>query len=79
MNIDMLVKRIESLNKENQIRVLKWFVDKDTLISENNNGVFINLNGMTYNQLLVLDIFVQSLEKTEPKKQNLLNWLNNNG
>jgi len=79
MNIDILVKRIESLNKENQIRVLKWFVDKDTLISENNNGVFINLNGMTYNQLLVLDIFVQSLEKTEPKKQNLLNWLNNNG
>ena len=76
MNIDILVKRIESLNKENQIRVLKWFVDKETLISENNNGVFINLNGMTYNQLLVLDIFVQSLEKIEPKKQNLLNWLN---
>ena len=76
MNIDILVKRIESLNKENQIRVLKWFVDKSKLMSENHNGVFINLNSMTNNEIIILDIFVQSLEKIEPKKENIITWLN---
>ena len=75
MDIHLLIKRIEPMKKENQICVLKWFANKSVLLSKNKNGVFNNLNGMTDDSIASLDLYVQSLEKTEMKKENLFDWL----
>lgn len=54
-NISGLKDQIESLNKHHQIEILRILKqDKTITLNENNNGVFINITGITeelYNKL----------------------------
>jgi hypothetical protein len=54
-NITGLKDQIESLNKHHQIEILRILKqDKTITLNENNNGVFINITGITeelYNKL----------------------------
>tara|TARA_Y100000741_G_scaffold290599_1_gene230703 strand:+ start:2723 stop:3031 length:309 start_codon:yes stop_codon:yes gene_type:complete len=56
---------IESLNKEQQIQILRLFKENKIPINENKNGVFINLTSMSEDILSKLDTHLQHIISQE--------------
>lgn len=51
-------EQIESLNKQRQIEVLKIFIENEVPVSENKNGIFINLSTLENNVLHKLTFYL---------------------
>ena len=58
MNLIKLVQRIEALNKEKQILILKFSVDNNIKISSNKCGTFINLSLVDKEKLDELESYI---------------------
>lgn len=87
IDIIQLCKIIEGFNKEDQIEILKIInSDSNNVISENNNGSFINmedLSNKTINDInyyveyvLKKNIDIQSIEHKKDKLKNNINDIN---
>ena len=55
----------QSLNKEQQIQILRLFKENKIPINENKNGVFINLTSMSEDILSKLDTHLQHIISQE--------------
>jgi len=73
-NIENLCKIIESFNKEDQIEILK-IISKDNLsvISENNNGCFINMSDISINIIESIHNYVDYVLKKNNEFQLIEN------
>ena len=60
-----LKKKIENLNFENQKKVLKFFLDNNINISENNNGTFILMNELKEDMYIKLVNYMEYIENQE--------------
>lgn len=84
MNTDRLQnikKTIENMNKCYQIEILKLLnEEKNIIISENNNGTFVNLTNMDNNTINKLESYIDYVDKqqnqllyVEEEKANIKN------
>ena len=62
MNLIKLVKRIEALNKEKHILILKFFVDNNIKISSNKCGTFINMSLLSKEKLDELEAYIADFD-----------------
>ena len=72
--LDKLCKTIELLEKIHHIEIAKILKINNVYLNENNNGIFINLNKIsykTYNQILNYIEFVKKQEKEINKDEKL--------
>ena len=58
MDLINLVQRIEAINKEKQILILKFLVDNNIKISSNKCGTFINLSLVGKEKLDELESYI---------------------
>ena len=78
--INNIRKTIESMNKFNQIEVLRILKNSKATLNENNYGVFINLTNLDYDILKKLDDYIEyvkvqekNLNNVEKQKENYIN------
>lgn len=78
--INNIRKTIESMNKFNQIEVLRILKNCKATLNENNYGVFINLSNLDYDILKKLDDYIEyvkvqekNLNNVEKQKENYIN------
>ena len=58
--------KIEAMNKEQQIEVLKKLIDMPNVnLNENNNGTFVNLTELTEEQIHILEIYISYVNEQE--------------
>lgn len=61
-------KKIESLNKQQQTKVMEIFIKKNIQFTENKNGIFINLNKIPLN---IMEEITQYLEYINLQEKSL--------
>ena len=72
--LNILCKTIESFSKEDQIEILKIISNIDTnIISENNNGSFINMNDLKEDTLIKINNYVEYVLKKNIEINNIEN------
>lgn len=79
MDLESLKERVEKMEKLHQIEVLRILqVSKDAQLSENDNGVFINMSDLspdTIEKIRSFSVYVdeqlQNLDEMEEEKQRL--------
>lgn len=72
--LSILCKTIESFNKEDQIEVLKIITNENiNVVSENNNGTFINMNDLTDSTILKVNNYVEYVLKKNNEINNIEN------
>lgn len=62
LKMNKLKEKIESLDKENHIEIMRIFEKHHITYSENNNGIFINMNDLSPIALNEVDKYIQYLE-----------------
>ncbi len=60
-----LKSRIEKLNKQHQIEILKIFLKHDIEITENKNGTFINLTYLKKRPINEINKYLKYIEEQE--------------
>ena len=85
MKRKFIIDNIKNFNKLEEIEVFKILRDKKIKYSENNNGIFINLNILTEDILNTIYNFVKfciikkkNLQKENKKRDNFKTLLNKN-
>ena len=68
--------KIEQLNKKQQIEVLKIIMKLDVAFSENNNGIFFNLSGLSEQQLTQINSYINYVSDQEEALQEFENVKN---
>jgi hypothetical protein len=69
-----LCKTIEAFSKDDQIEILKIISNSNTnVISENNNGSFINMTDLTEDILLQINNYVEYVLKKNNEINNIEN------
>lgn len=68
--------KIEQLNKKQQIEVLKIIMKLDVAFSENNNGIFFNLSGLSDQQLTQINSYINYVSDQEEALQEFENVKN---
>jgi hypothetical protein len=72
--LSVLCKTIEYFSKEDQIEILKIISNVNVnLISENNNGSFINMNDLNDDTLLKINGYVEYVLKKNNEINNIEN------
>ena len=72
--LSVLCKTIEYFSKEDQIEILKIISNVNVnLISENNNGSFINMNDLNEDTLLKINGYVEYVLKKNNEINNIEN------
>lgn len=71
-----LKTKIEQLNKKQQIEVLKIIMKLDVSFSENNNGIFFNLSGLSDQQLTKINSYINYVSDQEEALQEFENVKN---
>jgi hypothetical protein len=72
--LSVLCKTIEYFSKEDQIEILKIISNVNVnLISENNNGSFINMNDLNDSALLQINNYVEYVLKKNNELNNIEN------
>lgn len=72
--LSVLCKTIEYFSKEDQIEILKIISNVNVnLISENNNGSFINMNDLNDSTLLQINNYVEYVLKKNNEINNIEN------
>jgi len=72
--LTLLCKTIENFSKEDQIEILKIISNVNIqLISENNNGSFINMNDLNDDTLLKVNNYVDYVLKKNNEINNIEN------
>ena len=71
-----LKTKIEQLNKKQQIEVLKIIMKLDVAFSENNNGIFFNLSGLSEQQLTQINSYINYVSDQEEALQEFENVKN---
>jgi hypothetical protein len=72
--LTVLCKTIENFSKEDQIEILKIISNVNIqLISENNNGSFINMNDLNDDTLLKVNNYVDYVLKKNNEINNIEN------
>jgi hypothetical protein len=72
--LTLLCKTIENFSKEDQIEILKIISHVNVqLISENNNGSFINMNDLNDDTLLKINNYVDYVLKKNSEINNIEN------
>lgn len=69
--INNIRKTIESMNKFNQIEVLRILKNSKATLNENNYGVFINLTNLDYDILKKLDDYIEYVKVQEKNLNNV--------
>ena len=70
--LTLLCKTIENFSKEDQIEILKIISHVNVqLISENNNGSFINMNDLNDDTLLKINNYVDYVLKKNNEINNI--------
>jgi hypothetical protein len=69
--INNIRKTIESMNKFNQIEVLRILKNSKATLNENNYGVFINLTNLDYDILKKLDDYIEYVNVQEKNLNNV--------
>jgi hypothetical protein len=79
-DLNVIKKKIESMNKLQQGEIFKIFLINEIDYNENNNGIFINLTNISKNVLKELKKYInyvenqnQFLDKQEKQKEIYLN------
>ena len=79
--LDKIRKSIESMEKTNQIEFAKILLNNNVKLTENNNGIFVNLNNLdnkTIKQFILQLDFINNqnnfLNIDENKKSDLENY-----
>jgi hypothetical protein len=69
MDINKVKEKIEKMNKHHQIEVLRILKkDKNIVLNENNNGVFVNIS---YLDEIILSNLVKYIEYVENQTTNI--------
>ena len=64
--MNKLKQQIENMSKHHQIEVLRIFKKwESVVINENNNGSFINLNGLTPEIISELEKYIQYVDEQQ--------------
>lgn len=72
--LPFLCKTIENFSKEDQIEILKIISNVNiNLVSENNNGTFINMNDLNNDTLLQINNYVEYVLKKNNEINNIEN------
>ena len=66
-------KKIESLNKQQQTKVMEIFIKKNIQFTENKNGIFINLNKIPLDTMEEISQYLEyiNLQEKSLSKQEL--------
>jgi len=62
-----LRNQIEKLDPTHHLEILRILKENDAMISENRNGVFLNLNGLTTTIIDKLEEYVNHVKKQETR------------
>ena len=73
INLDKIRQKIELMNKENHIEIAKLLKEKNIKLTENNNGIFINLTNLSEETIFLLLKYIKHIENQE----NILNIIEN--
>ena len=73
INLDKIRQKIELMNKENHIEIAKLLKEKNIKLTENNNGIFINLTNLSEENIQILLKYIKHIENQE----NILNIIEN--
>ena len=69
--LENLKQKIESLNKGQQIEILKIFLENETKLNENKSGIFINMSFLKQDVLEKLDKYLEYIKDQEHHLNNL--------
>tara|TARA_B100000242_G_C42869554_1_gene403544 strand:- start:313 stop:636 length:324 start_codon:yes stop_codon:yes gene_type:complete len=69
--LENLKQKIESLNKGQQIEILKIFLENETKLNENKSGIFINMSFLKQDVLEKLDKYLEYIKDQEHNLNNL--------
>jgi hypothetical protein len=79
MDINEIKSKIESMNKHNQIEILRILKkDKNIVLNENNNGIFINISYLDNDTLDYLSKYIDYVDnqttniETVENKKNII-------
>ena len=73
INLDKIRQKIETMNKENHIEIAKLLKEKNIKLTENNNGIFINLTNLSQDMVSLLLKYIKHIENQE----SILNIIEN--
>lgn len=73
INLDKIRQKIETMNKENHIEIAKLLKEKNIKLTENNNGIFINLTNLPEDTVFLLLKYIKHIENQE----SILNIIEN--
>lgn len=76
-NLEIMVKKIEGYNKEEQLNILKIIMKDNNLnYSENNNGTFIKMDKLQDNIIHKIEEYIKYIEKKEEDINSIENKMN---
>ena len=64
-NLDTIKNKIENMNTENHIEIAKILKNADIKLTENNNGIFINLTNLSNNILELLINYIEHIKNQD--------------
>ena len=70
--LEKLRKTIENLNIEHHLEIAKIFKSNNIKLTENNNGIFINLNNISSNIIVQINTYLQFIKTQENLSVNKL-------
>ena len=65
MDLDSIKLKVEMMDKVNQIQILKILKDNNITITENKNGIFVNLSGLDDNVINKINDYINHYETQE--------------
>ena len=70
-DLEVLKKKIENLNKNHQIEVLKIFLENDIKVNENKSGIFINMSFLETDILEKINKYLMYIQEQENNLNSL--------
>lgn len=70
-DLEVLKKKIESLNKNHQIEILKIFLENDIKVNENKSGIFINMSFLETDILEKINKYLMYIQEQESNLNSL--------
>lgn len=65
MDLENLKSKIENMNKQNQLEILKILSTHDTKLNENKSGVFVNLSYLPQTTINAVNDFLKYIDEQE--------------
>jgi hypothetical protein len=70
-SLQKIKNTIEQFNKQQQVDILKIFIENNINISENSNGTFINLTDIDKNVLIKLQNYINFINQQNDKLDDI--------